>query len=61
VAVSASTLAAEAGALTLFAGGDREAFEAAEGIFAAIAKQWFYMGPNGSGVAMKLVVIQCHD
>jgi 3-hydroxyisobutyrate dehydrogenase-like beta-hydroxyacid dehydrogenase len=56
VAVSGSTKSAEAGALTLFGGGDREAFEASEAIFSAIAKQWFYMGPSGSGVAMKLVV-----
>lgn len=56
VAVSGSTPTAEAGALTLFGGGDRELFESAESIFAAIARQWFYMGPSGSGVAMKLVV-----
>jgi 3-hydroxyisobutyrate dehydrogenase-like beta-hydroxyacid dehydrogenase len=56
VTVSGSTSAAEAGALTLFGGGDRDVFEAAEAIFSAIAKQWFYMGPSGSGVAMKLVV-----
>jgi 3-hydroxyisobutyrate dehydrogenase len=56
VAVSGSAPSAEAGALTLFGGGKREAFESAEPIFAAIAKQWFYMGPSGSGVAMKLVV-----
>ena len=56
VAVSGSTPSAEAGALTLFGGGDREVFEATEPIFAAIARQWFYMGPSGSGVAMKLVV-----
>jgi 3-hydroxyisobutyrate dehydrogenase-like beta-hydroxyacid dehydrogenase len=56
VTVSGSTSAAEAGALTLFGGGDRDAFEASEAIFSAIAKQWFYMGPAGSGVAMKLVV-----
>ena len=56
VAVSGSTPAAEAGAITLFGGGDREVFQAADPIFAAIAKQWFYMGPSGSGVAMKLVV-----
>ena len=56
VAVSGSTPSAEAGALTLFGGGDRKVFEAAEPIFAAIASQWFYMGPSGSGVAMKLVV-----
>ena len=35
----------------------RQDFEAAEAIFAAIANQWFYMGPSGSGVAMKLVVL----
>jgi 3-hydroxyisobutyrate dehydrogenase-like beta-hydroxyacid dehydrogenase len=56
VAVSGSTRAAEAGALTLFGGGERDVFEASEAIFAAIASQWFYMGPSGSGVAMKLVV-----
>jgi 3-hydroxyisobutyrate dehydrogenase-like beta-hydroxyacid dehydrogenase len=56
VTVSGSTSSAEAGALTLFGGGDRDVFEAAEAIFSAIAKQWFYMGPSGSGVAMKLVV-----
>ena len=56
VAVSGSAPSAEAGALTLFGGGDREAFEGASPIFAAIAHQWFYMGSSGSGVAMKLVV-----
>ena len=56
VAVSGSTPTAEAGALTLFGGGERKVFESAEPIFAAIAKQWFYMGPSGSGMAMKLVV-----
>jgi len=56
VAVSGSTASAEAGALTLFGGGDRQVFDSSESIFAAIARQWFYMGPGGSGVAMKLVV-----
>src|SRR5216684_3686256 len=56
LAVSGSTPSAEAGKLTLFGGGDRKVFEAAELIFAAIASQWFYMGSSGSGVAMKLVV-----
>jgi 3-hydroxyisobutyrate dehydrogenase-like beta-hydroxyacid dehydrogenase len=56
VAISGSTPSAEAGTLTLFGGGDREIFESSEAIFAAIAKQWFYMGPGGSGVTMKLVV-----
>jgi 3-hydroxyisobutyrate dehydrogenase-like beta-hydroxyacid dehydrogenase len=56
VAISGSTSAAEDGALTLFGGGEREQFESAEPIFSAIARQWFYMGASGSGVAMKLVV-----
>jgi 3-hydroxyisobutyrate dehydrogenase-like beta-hydroxyacid dehydrogenase len=56
VAVSGSTPVAEAGTLTLLGGGDRQDFDAAEEVFAAIAKQWFYMGPSGCGVAMKLVV-----
>ena len=50
VAVSGSTRSAEAETLTLFGGGDRKIFEAAEPIFGAISKQWFYMGPTGSGV-----------
>ena len=56
VAISGSTPAAEAGTLTLFGGGEREVFESVQPIFAPIASQWFYMGPSGSGVAMKLVV-----
>jgi 3-hydroxyisobutyrate dehydrogenase-like beta-hydroxyacid dehydrogenase len=56
VAISGSTPAAESGALTLFGGGERGTFETVTSIFSAIAKQWFYMGTSGSGVAMKLVV-----
>ena len=56
VAISGSTPAAEAGTLTLFGGGAREIFESVQPIFAPIASQWFYVGPSGSGVAMKLVV-----
>jgi len=56
VAVSGSTPAAESGKLTLFGGGERRDFDAAEPIFRAIAAQSFYMGSGGSGVAMKLVV-----
>jgi 3-hydroxyisobutyrate dehydrogenase len=56
VAVSGSTAAAESGALTLLGGGDRDTFDNVTSIFSSIAKQWFYMGPSGSGVAMKLVV-----
>ena len=56
VAISGSTPAAESGSLTLFGGGDQQAFESIAPIFRSIARQWFYMGPSGSGVAMKLVV-----
>jgi 3-hydroxyisobutyrate dehydrogenase-like beta-hydroxyacid dehydrogenase len=56
VAVSGSTATADAGGLTLFSGGSRALFDSAEPIFSPIAKQWFHMGPGGSGVAMKLVV-----
>jgi len=56
LAISGSTAAAESGSLTLFGGGDREVFDRVAPIFPAIARQWFYMGPSGSGVAMKLVV-----
>src|SRR5258707_8295540 len=53
--VSGSTPAAEEGALTLFCGGDEELFQAAQPIFASIARQNFYLGRSGSGTAMKLV------
>jgi 3-hydroxyisobutyrate dehydrogenase-like beta-hydroxyacid dehydrogenase len=53
--VSGSTPAAEEGTLTLFCGGDEELFQAAQPIFGAIAKQYFYLGGSGSGTAMKLV------
>jgi 3-hydroxyisobutyrate dehydrogenase len=53
--VSGSTPAAEEGSLTLFCGGDEELFQAAQPIFGAIAKQYFYLGGSGSGTAMKLV------
>lgn len=56
VAVSGSTPAAETGTLTLLGGGDHPVFDSCQAIFTAIAKQWFYMGPAGSGTATKLVV-----
>ena len=56
VAISGSTPAAEAGVLTLLAGGSLELFRAAEPIFQAIAKQYFLLGGPGSGTAIKLVV-----
>ncbi|MGA2902103.1 MAG: NAD(P)-dependent oxidoreductase, partial [Candidatus Acidiferrales bacterium] len=49
VTISGSTPAAEQGALVLFGGGDEGCFFAAESIFRAIARKYFYLGPNGSG------------
>ncbi len=56
VAISGSTTAAENGALTLLAGGNRELFRVAKPIFESVAKQYFLLGGPGSGTAMKLVV-----
>ena len=56
VTISGSTPTAENGLLTLFGGGSRERFDSAESIFRVIAKKYFYLGPNGSGATMKLVV-----
>jgi 3-hydroxyisobutyrate dehydrogenase-like beta-hydroxyacid dehydrogenase len=56
VAISGSTPAAEQGTLTLLGGGDFDVFESCQPIFAAVAKQYFHLGPSGSGTAMKLVV-----
>jgi 3-hydroxyisobutyrate dehydrogenase len=56
VTISGSTPAAEKGLLTLFGGGDKEYFVAAEPIFRVIAQKYFYLGSSGSGATMKLVV-----
>jgi 3-hydroxyisobutyrate dehydrogenase-like beta-hydroxyacid dehydrogenase len=56
VAISGSTPAAEQGTLTLLGGGDAKVFDACEPIFSVVAKQYFYLGPSGSGSTMKLVV-----
>ena len=56
VPISGSTPAAEQGTLTLFGGGDANVFDACQPIFSAVAKQYFHLGPSGSGTTMKLVV-----
>jgi 3-hydroxyisobutyrate dehydrogenase len=56
VTISGSTPTAENGLLTLFGGGNKECFDAADSIFRVIAKKYFYLGPSGSGATMKLVV-----
>jgi len=56
VAISGSTPAVDAGAITLLAGGDKEIFDRCVPVYESIAKQWFLIGPGSSGVQMKLVV-----
>jgi 3-hydroxyisobutyrate dehydrogenase-like beta-hydroxyacid dehydrogenase len=56
VAISGSTPAVDAGAITLLAGGNKDTFEQCIPIFESIARQWFLIGPGSSGVQMKLVV-----
>jgi 3-hydroxyisobutyrate dehydrogenase-like beta-hydroxyacid dehydrogenase len=56
VAISGSTPAVEQGTVTLLAGGDPDVFQAAQPIFQSLAKQFFLIGPSGSGTSMKLVV-----
>ena len=55
VPVSGSTPAVNAGTVTLFAGGEPEAFNRCIPIFESIAKQWYFMGPPTCGLRMKLV------
>ena len=54
--VSGSTPAVEAGAVTLFGGGNPDDFNRCVPIFESIAKQWYLMGPATAGIRMKLVV-----
>jgi 3-hydroxyisobutyrate dehydrogenase-like beta-hydroxyacid dehydrogenase len=56
VTISGSTPAVEQGTVTLFAGGEEEAFHACEPLFQTFARQYFYLGPTGSGATMKLAV-----
>jgi 3-hydroxyisobutyrate dehydrogenase-like beta-hydroxyacid dehydrogenase len=56
LAISGSTPAVEAGAITLLAGGDGDTFEQCTPLYESIARQWFLIGGPSSGVQMKLVV-----
>ena len=56
VAISGSTPAVEQGVVTLLGGGELEVFTAVEPIFKTVAKQYFLLGPSGSGTSAKLVV-----
>lgn len=42
--------------ITFMVGGDKGIFQECENIFSAMAAQTFYLGPNGSGALMKLIV-----
>jgi 3-hydroxyisobutyrate dehydrogenase-like beta-hydroxyacid dehydrogenase len=56
VPISGSTPAVEAGTLILFGGGDRATFEYCAPILKALSREHYYLGRNGAGSAMKLVV-----
>lgn len=56
VTISGSTPAVEQGTVTLFGGGEEEAFHACEPLFQTFARQYFHLGPTGSGATMKLAV-----
>lgn len=54
--VSGSLPQAEEGKLTIFVGGTVEMYEFCTPIFDVLGKKHFYMGENGNGATMKLVV-----
>ena len=53
--ISGGQLGAESGALSIMAGGDREAYEACNKIFKSYSKSHKFMGPSGSGQLTKMV------
>ncbi len=54
--VSGSVALAEAGTLTVMAGGDADAVEAARPVLEAMSARIYQMGPVGSGATVKLAV-----
>jgi 3-hydroxyisobutyrate dehydrogenase-like beta-hydroxyacid dehydrogenase len=54
--VSGSIPAARDAQLVAMVGGDREAFQRARPVLAAITRQQYHLGPSGAGAAMKLAV-----
>lgn len=54
--VSGSTATAEAGQLTVIAGGDHTAFERARPVLAGLSAQQLWLGHSGAGAAMKLAL-----
>ncbi len=53
--VAGSVKAAAEGTLAVLAGGDRDAFERCQPVFAAIGRVAYHLGSSGSGATMKLV------
>jgi 3-hydroxyisobutyrate dehydrogenase-like beta-hydroxyacid dehydrogenase len=54
--VSGSTPQAEQGTLNILVGGDEDTYRRAQSILGVLGKQCFYLGANGMGLVMKLVV-----
>jgi 3-hydroxyisobutyrate dehydrogenase-like beta-hydroxyacid dehydrogenase len=54
--VAGSSEQVRSGEVLVLVGGERAAGEACADLFACFAKQWFHLGPWGSGARMKLVV-----
>jgi 3-hydroxyisobutyrate dehydrogenase-like beta-hydroxyacid dehydrogenase len=54
--VSGSIPAAESAQLTTMVGGEREAFERARPVLAAMTREQTYLGPSGTGAAMKVAL-----
>jgi 3-hydroxyisobutyrate dehydrogenase-like beta-hydroxyacid dehydrogenase len=54
--VSGSTPQAKEGKLVIFVGGEQETYQQCEPILKEMGQQIYYMGENGNGVTMKLVV-----
>ena len=57
--MSGGAAGADAGTLTLMAGGDIEVFERARPVLEMIAQRIFHVGPSGAGHALKLVLATC--
>ena len=54
--VTGGTWGAEKGELVMMVGGAAETLKRVEPVFAAIAKRWFHLGPNGAGQSVKLAM-----
>ncbi len=54
--VTGGTWGAEKGELVMMVGGPAETLARVEPVFAAVAKKWFHVGPNGAGQTAKLAM-----